>query len=58
MERHELVALALHVVHLVTATRHMGVKGISQQGNCIERESGEHKLKCEDYGNRLKVACD
>ena len=32
MERHELVAFALHVVHLVTAARQSGVKGICQQG--------------------------
>ena len=58
MERHELVALALHVVHLVTAARQLGVKRIRQQGNCIKRESEEHKLKYEVYGNRLEVACD
>ena len=58
MERHELVAFALHVVHLVTAARQLGVKGTCQQGNCIERESEEHKLEHEGYGNRLEVACD
>ena len=58
MERHELVAFALHVVHLVTAARQFGVKGICQQGNCIERESKEHKLDYESYGNELEVACD
>ena len=58
MERHELVAFALHVVHLVTAARQLGVKGIRQQGNCIERESEEHKLEYEGYGNELEVACD
>ena len=58
MERHELVALALHVVHLVTAARQLGVKGICQQGNYIKWESEEHKLDYEGYGNRLEVACD
>ena len=58
MERHELVAFALHVVHLVTAARQLGVKRIRQQGNCIERESKEHKLDYESYGNELEVACD
>ena len=58
MERHELVALALHVVHLVTAARQLGVKGICQQGNCIKKGGEEHTLEYKGYGNRLEVACD